>query len=594
MRKILLGVAVLVVLLIVVAVVVPFLIPADVYKNKVIAAVKTATGRDLVIAGPVSIHILPSLEFSAQQVSLSNPQGAGAMASIAKLEVGVKLMPLLSHQVVVDHLTLTQPVIHAEIDQAGHPNWKFTQTGPATPASAAKPENRDAQLQQLSLGSVRIVDGTVTYDDKRSGKKQELDTLNVSFSLPSFGEKLSLDGKAVWQGQPVTVSLSADNLRSALLSEPTPASLTFEGMGHKLDVKGKLSLGLSLVGLSDLNLTIDSLKAKGDLQLATGAAVPSIKGTLAFDALDLNPFLPQVQEPGAAVAPGTAPAVPSAAGWSDAPLDFSALKAVDAALAISTGSITYRKITVGKTVLALALSEGRLSADLKQIALYNGAGSGRITLDGSAPGAGVGIAFTAGKVAIQPLLEAAIGMDKLSGTGDLTIDVAGRGRSQREVIAALGGKGALHVANGAIKGVDLAALIKNTAATLEKGIGGGETAFSNMGGSFTVANGIMSNSDLSLTSAVLTLGGTGEVNLPQRTLSYRLTPQVVQGASNRIDKMGGLEVPIIVSGPWDNLTYRPDVAAVVQQKLAGKVQNLLANGGGNSGKAANLLKQFLK
>ena len=601
MRKIFLGIAAVVALLIVMAVVVPFLIPADVYKNKVIAAVKSATGRDLVIAGPVSLHILPSLALSAQQVTLSNPAGdvQPVMASIGRLDVGLKLMPLLSHQVVVDHLTLTQPVIHAEVDAAGHPNWQFASAkpAPAIAGNTTRPKTATAQLQQFSLGTVKLVDGTVTYDDRRTGKHQEADKIDVTFSLPAFDQKMSFDGTALWKNQPVSLSFAADNLHSALLTEPTPASLSFDGLGHKLSLKGKLSLGLSLANLSDLTLSLDALNAKGELQLATATSVPSIKGSLAFDALDLNPFLPKVEEPGAAVSPNAAPVVASGAdpsgGWSDAPLDFAALKAVDAALAISTGSITYRKIAIGQTALALAIANGKLNADLKQMALYGGSGSGRITIDGSSPEAGIGIDFTAGKVAIEPLLDAAIGMDRLSGTGDISLALAGRGRSQRDMIGTLGGKGALHVVNGDVKGIDLSALIKNTLGTLEKGAGTGETAFSDMGGTFSVANGIMSNNDLTLTSAVIGVTGSGQVNLPQRTLSYRLTPAVVQGASSRIDKMGGLEVPVIVEGPWDHLTYRPDLGAVVQQKLESKVQNLLAKEGG-SGKTGNLLKQFLK
>ncbi|MGH6969818.1 MAG: AsmA family protein, partial [Stellaceae bacterium] len=62
MKKLLVAVIVVVALVVVAAIVVPFFVPVDAFKAKLIAEVKQTTGRDLRIDGPVSFHLLPNIE----------------------------------------------------------------------------------------------------------------------------------------------------------------------------------------------------------------------------------------------------------------------------------------------------------------------------------------------------------------------------------------------------------------------------------------------------------------------------------------------------------------------------------------------------
>lgn len=78
MKKVLIGVAAVVVLLLVAAVVVPFLIPFDAYKPQIVAQVKQATGRDLRIDGAVKLSVIPRLELEVGKVGFSNASGGQA------------------------------------------------------------------------------------------------------------------------------------------------------------------------------------------------------------------------------------------------------------------------------------------------------------------------------------------------------------------------------------------------------------------------------------------------------------------------------------------------------------------------------------
>ena len=78
MRKLLIGVGILVLLLVVAVIAIPLFVSVDSLKAELVTKVKDATGRDLRINGKVSFSVVPSLALEAQDVSFSNPPGAAS------------------------------------------------------------------------------------------------------------------------------------------------------------------------------------------------------------------------------------------------------------------------------------------------------------------------------------------------------------------------------------------------------------------------------------------------------------------------------------------------------------------------------------
>jgi AsmA protein len=118
---------------------------------------------------------------------------------------------------------------------------------------------------------------------------------------------------------------------------------------------------------------------------------------------------------------------------------------------------------------------------------------------------------------------------------------------------------------------------------------GGETGFGSLTGTFTISNGILRNGDLRLTSGPVPAQGAGTVNLAQGTVDYRVTVQIA----------GQVPVPILVTGPIDNLSYRPEVANALEnmvKKPAGAVQKVVPTAlkPRIPGSAGGLLNDLLK
>ena len=109
-----------------------------------------------------------------------------------------------------------------------------------------------------------------------------------------------------------------------------------------------------------------------------------------------------------------------------------------------------------------------------------------------------------------------------------------------------------------------------------------DTDFSELGGTFTITKGILTNKDLKLLSPLVRVAGSGTVNLPAQTLNYRVEPKLAatlegQGGS----EAKGIEVPVIVSGPWASPGFRPDLASMIQnrQQTLDTIKSLKEGGG---------------
>lgn len=614
MKKLLVAVLVIVALIIIAAIVVPFFVPVDAFKAKLIAEVKQTTGRDLRIDGRVSFHLLPSIELSADQVSFSNAPGGIAknMAQLKSLEVRLQLLPLLSGTVAVDTFVLVNPVISLEVEKDGRPNWEFSGTAappaPAAHTPAASGGGAMTTLARLRLANLQIENGTVSYVDTRSGKRWEADAINLKIAMAGLDSPMSASGSVAWNKQTVNLDLSVGRPAAFEGGQPTPIKLkiastpinfTFAGSGVgapalKLDgdadlnipsvrglaawagqpmpagngfgllaIKGKVAIAGPKYAFGDAVIAFDAIKGNGGIEFDNGGAKPYVKGSLQLDDLNLNPYIgaaPGSSSGATSTTPSSGAGGKSASGeqgWSTAPIDTSGLKVADADFFLGANSIEYHNIKVGKSALVVHLKDARLTADLTQLTLYKGTGQGKVTIDGSGAVPTIQESFALKGVDMQPLLHDAANVNLLAGNGSLDMAVDGRGRSQRDIISSLAGKGSLHIDKGKIEGVNIIGIMKNAAKALSMGLvgSGNGTDFSTLSGTYTIANGVLKNNDLQLVSSELPMTGAGTVDLPQRQVNYRLTPKVA----------GALAVPVLITGPWDNLSYRPDLGAMLKQ-----------------------------
>jgi AsmA protein len=616
MWRILRWVLLAVVLLIAVVVALPFVLPASIYKEQIVEQARLATGRDLAIDGDLSISFWPAFGVEVEKVRFSNAPGAAEpdMATMDSLVVGAELFPLLSGSLKVTEVRLVNPVIHLEIDSQGRGNWLF-ETQAAVPSEASPPEQPASEAQassaDFSFRDVALSGGVLTYRDQRDGTNQRVEAINADVKLPSLDAPLVFDGGLTWNKEAITVAATIANPRalstggkSALTANVKGEVLnaTFDGetdagsgsVGGKVDfstpsarrlaawagaelpkvqgfgamkLSGDLETSGGRVSFKNAKVALDGMNGSGNLSLDTARARPYVKGDLTLDRLDLNPYMGS----GSGGASGSGGSAGGISKWSDAPIDFSALKMVDADFDFAVDALAAGGLKIGRSALGLVLANGKLRANLKQLALYTGNGKGTITLDGAAgtPQFGVDLAFSG--VQAEPFLTDLAGFSRLEGTGSIVAKVTGSGKSQRAWMKSLGGAAQIRFVDGAIKGVNLAEIARTIQSALSGSAVGGaaKTDFAELSASFLIRGGVAANKDLVMLNPFVRLNGAGVIDIGQQTIDYRIEPKAVSSIKGQGGKAGisGLGIPFRIKGPWSNPSYAPDLSGAISSTL---------------------------
>ncbi|HYI05676.1 MAG TPA: AsmA family protein [Reyranella sp.] len=381
------------------AVAAPYLVNVEAYKPLLVQAVKEATGRELVIDGPMQLRMFPVPRVSAQRVHFANAPGAeGAqMVDVRWIGASPSWWALLRGNVEIGRLTLYQPTIVLETDADGVPNWQFKPG-----AGASQAEGAPAEGFHLAIGELRIVQGTLSYTNPRTRQTIKAEQVEATAQVRSLEGPLAISGKATVNGVPLSLDVGmserkADGHDLAFALQVLSGKLDFKGRISALDasaeLKGHLAVttgvltdfiaamvraagqasptfDASVVGrftfdggieltptrlaVTDFKMTMGAETASGTLAFEQGAT-PSLKGRVALPKIDLEKWLALLASPGAfqpAQPAGKAPAPPKPASLSPFPA------AMDVSLALDVAEVVYRKGTVRDLAVAVEIHKG--------------------------------------------------------------------------------------------------------------------------------------------------------------------------------------------------------------------------------------------
>lgn len=271
----------------------PALVDWSRYKEGIATRLERATGRDVDIAGPVGLRLLPSPAFSAAQVTIGNLPGAGdqPMAVVERLDIRLKLLPLLGGRIEVTSLVLDRPELHLVRLADGRANWQFTAPTDAPGGDAAPAQGRPTLKGEpppepepdggISIGQATIRDGVVTY---RSGDDSpvRVEAIDARIAIAGTSGPFTAEGEARHAGLPIRFDVAVDRI-SAGRGSPVTFALSLPDSGARLDFAGmlsRLSGGESLRG----KLTVaapDAARALAPWGIAAPAAALGAEADLA-------------------------------------------------------------------------------------------------------------------------------------------------------------------------------------------------------------------------------------------------------------------------------------------------------------------------
>ena len=515
-------------------------------KARVSEAVLRATGRALVLAGPLSIRPGRSLGIVANDVSLANaPDGSRPeMARVRRVEARVAWLPLFSREVVVERLTLVEPAVLLETDAEGVPNWPFPPprppgagTGVGVPAT---PWSIDARLVELREGSVEWRDGRTRQGAKAMVPRLTLAAASAESPVLLSGEVQSDGVRAGVTGQ----FGSAASFRSATAASPWPVRVVAENALGRASVDGGIARPGSFAGA--VAVTAPQGDVSGDIAWRF-AGRPMLEANLSSKRLDFDavrgilaarPAPPPAGPPGPPADPAHAPPDPE--------LPFAALNRIDGDVRLAVGELRLAGVTLAGFVGHAVLREGRLSLN----PVGGQAAGGRLdmtaSVDASVAEPPVALSLRGGGIAVKPVLAAFGWPDDVSADADVSVDLRGQGRTVRALGASLDGHVALAVVDGEVDNSVFSAALGGfmRAARLPAEFGAGRTGIRCLAVRLDAAHGLVAATTMVLDTRRLTLQGTGEVDLANERVALRLRPLVRIGGTLRQPKVtldpGGL------------------------------------------------------
>lgn len=578
---------------------------ANEYRGEIAEQAKLATGRDLTIAGPLSFGISLTPSLVVEDVTLSNAEGFSdqPMLKLKRLEVAVRLLPLISGEIDVRRVVLVDPDILLETDADGHGNWVFQTAGQA--ADTGTQSSGDSGAREATalpgIGEVSIENGRLVYREGATGVETVARIESLVGKAGSRDEPLDLQLKAVLND--IAISLAGQIGPVHTLLNPAARShvdLTVEALdltamvrgsmslpnvdaaievsgddlaglkplvgdaipaGQSLKLTAQLSAGPESVKLSGLSLTLGDTDLSGDVAVALGGTRPKVDAALTSRQVNLVALMPKGQASGetSGAAQGGG-ASDDGRVFPDDPLPLDGLKAADVNAQIEIARLLLPDIELAETAVTIALADGKLKLEPASTTLAGNRIKAALALDASREVPELKLDMLAESFDFGRMLKETGTTELLEGSGELDLKLQGQGKSVRAIMASLNGETDLLMGEGRMRTQAFDVLVGGLSAVMGSLFSKQSewTVVNCTAGRFKIEKGIATSQVMLFDTEYSTVVGEGNVDLGTERLDLIMTPQSKSATLN-------LSVPVHVEGTLAAPSFRPDAVSVARR-----------------------------
>lgn len=442
-------------------------------------------------------------------------------------------------------------------------------------------------------GSVRYADRPIELNVVIGAPRSALEGKGSAAEIKLDSDLLQVEftGAALANGRfQGALTAAGPNLRELAAWTGSPVQ---GGYGlERFSVAGRIDVNAGEYAFSNATFTVDRIAGRGDFTLSHLHGKPYLSGRLEVMDFDLNPYLPgqapvapaeagddAAPAPNAAPQTGAAPsvavvaapvrAVDVAAAPSDAPIDFSGLRGVNADLDLVTHAVLVQRIQVDSAHVSLVLNDGFLASTLQDVRLYGGSAAGRLQIDARELEVKIEQEMRVQNVDAQRFLSDAVNFSNIEGRAELSFDIRTRGGTQSALLSGVDGDAHIEVVSGALRGVDLGGVSRTIRNALRGELIAPEarTPFNGFSATFAIADGVLASNNLSFNTPDLRIPGVGVIDVAQRRLDMRLAAR---------SPRGGIVAPFAVRGPFDQLSYDSDIRDIALREISARVAQVQA------------------
>jgi AsmA family protein len=591
------------------------------FKHPIERVASAKSGRTVTIAGDLNVHIwswTPTVVING--LTLGNPpwEPNRPMARIERLEVHLKLLPLLKGAVILPRVALLRPDVYLHQDKSGRANWTFENRAP-TNAPASKPTKlpvirdlliEDGKLQVADEMRKLKVDGTIQAHEQKS---------------QADATPFRIQGKGTINGQPFELKVAGGPLVNLDPDHPYPYELNITAGDIKVSAKGRVLKPFDLSGMeahvalsgkdlaegyyltqlalpntapfdlrahivrNGLRFAVTDIAGKvgesdlhGKLDIDASRKRPSMTGDLISDQLRMKDLAASLGAKTAKVGNSLdaktektvaarqerakpereASADPDARLFPDAHLQVDRVRAMDADVHFRAKSIEAGSVPFKQVAFRIKLDNGVLTLDPFAFEMPQGRLSGDARIDARLDVPKVHIDVRIKDIQLDQLKgKAPDAQAPLGGVMQARMVVNGTGDSVHEVMSDANGAFTLILPNGEVR----SAFAELTGINVSKGLGllltkADDEAPIRCGvAQFNIKDGLMSAQNITFDTQNVVIKGKGDINLGPESLNLE-----IKGDPKRI-RFTRLRSPIEVKGHLMKPSVGLDVVSTVKQ-----------------------------
>ena len=424
--------------------------------------------------------------------------------------------------------------------------------GDAIPAGAIEAELKAALSVLLNGQAVELNDLMLAVGDLRVKGALKATDLNA-------GSKI--DGK---------LAVAEFNLRQWLPSVGVTLPETADpGVLTRFSADTVIAGRGETVGLQGLRIGLDDTRITGEASLKGEA----ISFKVDVDGIDADRYLPPKSDK-PAEEKGAKPA-------GDELMPIGALVGLNLNGVVNIGKLVIQNLQAEGITLTVTAKNGVLELDQKINRFYEGDYKGKVVVDARNKTPKHQFDVAAAGISAGPLLKDLVGEDRLLGKGHFNARLNTSGNSVDALKRELGGNLEFEFVDGAVRGINVAKILRDTRARFEgkpvpKESEPLQTDFSKLSGTGVITKGVLTNKDLLAMTPFLRVTGSGTVDLVGEKLDYEVLPVVVattkgQGGEG-LEDLKGVKVPVRMTGSWASPVYTVDWATVLISTQGTKIE----------------------
>ena len=445
-------------------------------------------------------------------------------------------------------------------------NWMAVDT------SAWPQKVKKANIKIKATGSSQVMDMTANVASL-DGKLIAGGKINNPLSKPAFSN--------------LELQIKHDNMAQALQMF-TGADISDKNLRKSLDFYTKVSQAGKIYTLEGIKGSLSGTSVEGTAELDLSGKTPNIKAELNLGTIKLESVVNKKTKTSSSTNKTTQSS--GTQRWSKEAINASAFHAANLDLKVSARAIDYGAWPLSEPKMTLKLKNGVLEISDLAAGIFGGqisAASGVQVANEERALLHFESTSTFSNVDLGQLSKALIGtkLVDISGTGSMDLSLETSGVSPAALIYDLGGQGKVEGSNILLKGVDVAKFVRALSDETKPGdtlLGvwkgstkGGQTMFETLIGAFTIQNGVVNISSMTLDGQTAKVETTGKIDLPKWMLSTK-HPMSVKGTDAE-----GAPIPpfeISFSGPLDNPSQTFGQGLLqdyLQRKIQRKLNKLL-------------------